>query len=637
VSAIFGLVSFNEDLPDRGVVSRMAAALAHHGRDGVIFEQSGAAVLGICLNRLRSIDRNEVQPVEDGSVQLVASARLDNRVDLARALSIPNIDDVADSALILAAYREWGENCAAQLLGDFAFAIWNGATGRLLLARDHMGQRPLLYHVGDGFIVFAPEPKALWVCPEVPRILTDAAIGRRLMHQMGDAPGATPFEGIRSLPGGHRLVASRDATGALRVEITSYWTPAPDPAHLNQDEAYYVRAYREVLGEAVACRLRGLTDPPGLYLSGGYDSSAVAGLARTALAKGQTLVAASSVMPKDYRGTIRHAGRWVDLCARDMPWLNVLRVTREGLDALTNHDRNLTERGGASSYTFVQDALNEVLANAGVRQVMDGHGGDYTLNPRGEAALARLWKTRQWRRFPSELGAHRRMTGRSWRTIANRDILPHIASWLLPRTWRKKWRRQPPWAEQPVRAAFAQRLVAEGVIDPAQLRSTPRPQTAMRVRMDEAIGRARDGGGGGDVSHYGMILTRPFHDKRVVELALAIPEDLYVVNGRNRYLACRALAEIYPAEFQKRGRRNDDAAPDFQAMVSRIKPRLLADIARMEQSVKLSTMIDFAKIRALLDVRGPDDHNSGWEQESQIALDSYMVARFVEWFRRDNR
>jgi asparagine synthase (glutamine-hydrolysing) len=72
-------------------------------------------------------------------------------------------------------------------------------------------------------------------------------------------------------------------------------------------------------------------------------------------------------------------------------------------------------------------------------------------------------------------------------------------------------------------------------------------------------------------------------------------------------------------------------------MAKSIEPQLLNDIGRMEQSERLSRMIDFAKIRALLAARGPDDHNSGWEQETQLALSGYVAARYVEWFRRKNR
>ena len=72
-------------------------------------------------------------------------------------------------------------------------------------------------------------------------------------------------------------------------------------------------------------------------------------------------------------------------------------------------------------------------------------------------------------------------------------------------------------------------------------------------------------------------------------------------------------------------------------MAKSIEPQLLTEIARLEKSENLSRMIDFAKIRTLLAARGPDDHNSGWEQETQLALSGFMTARYVEWFRRFNR
>jgi asparagine synthase (glutamine-hydrolysing) len=162
----------------------------------------------------------------------------------------------------------------------------------------------------------------------------------------------------------------------------------------------------------------------------------------------------------------------------------------------------------------------------------------------------------------------------------------------------------------------------------------------MRGQMFTVLQRQMAGPAPGialQAARHGLELTRPFHDKRVVELALAIPQELYVKNGRNRYLACAALKDVYPREFQTRWRKNDDEIPDFQRMAKSIEPQLLADIARMEKSEKLAGYVDFAKIRRLLASRGPDDHNSGWEQETQLALHGYLVARYIEWFRRDNQ
>ena len=133
-----------------------------------------------------------------------------------------------------------------------------------------------------------------------------------------------------------------------------------------------------------------------------------------------------------------------------------------------------------------------------------------------------------------------------------------------------------------------------------------------------------------------MQLSRPFHDKRVVELAAAIPQELYVKNGRNRYLACAALRDVYPPEFQTRWRKNDDEIPDFQRIVKTAEPQLLAEIDRMQRSEELRRYVDFDNIRHLLAARDADDHNSGWEPETQRAIASFTHARFLDWTARRN-
>lgn len=610
------------------------APRAPHGVTTLIDRAAG---LGHGLLRLYVEDAHDAQPRQDdaGTVTLVADARLDNRAALGEALGLApaTLGDLPDSALILRAYQQWGDACTDHLLGDFAFAIWDAPQRRLLLARDHSGQRPIHYHLGADFLAFASDFHALWALPDVPRDLDDEMIGRRLVGASDPRPGKTPFRGIAGVPGGHRLHVAAD--GSHRLD--RYWTPAPDPAHLGRDEAYYVAAYRRVLGEAVACRVRRLIDPPGMLLSGGYDSAAVAGLAGKPLAeRGHQLIAASSVMPEDYRGTIRHAGRWVDACARVMPWLKIVRVTREGLDPLADLPAQL-ERGLASSYAFVHDALGKALAEGGARLVMDGHGGDYTLNPRGQAAMARLFKQGRLRGYVHELRAHRRMTGASWFTAIFRDTLAYAAPWVLRTTWRRRLGKVPPWGMRPVQPDYAARLFAEGTADPTKLRGAASDQTKLATCLAQVIERqVANGSYDATFARHGLVLSRPFHDKRVMELALAIPEDLYLKNGRSRYLACRALADLYPPEYQTRNRKNDDEIPDFQRIISSIKPQLLADIDRLEQREQLKAMIDFAKVRALLDVRGPDDHNSGWEQETQLAMEGYMAARLIDAFRRRN-
>ena len=141
---------------------------------------------------------------------------------------------------------------------------------------------------------------------------------------------------------------------------------------------------------------------------------------------------------------------------------------------------------------------------------------------------------------------------------------------------------------------------------------------------------------GNEAAAYQMEITRPFHDKRVVEFALAVPENLYVRDGWNRYLARVAMKDLYPPEFAKRWRRNDDEAPDFHRTVKQVEGVIGAQLDRMKAGSVVPRYVDLDRIRELLAARSIEDHNSGWEQETQVAMRGLLLARFVEWFPPNN-
>jgi asparagine synthase (glutamine-hydrolysing) len=300
MSGICGILRFDGGPVAARDLERLANALAHRGPDGVNFGVNGAVGLGHCLMRVTREDQYEAQPLHDREADLVvvADLRLDNRNALAPAFNIGAavLSEVTDSALVVRAYSKWGEACAEHLLGDFAFAIWDGRSKKLVLGRDHMGQRSVVYYRNEQFFMFASETKALHTHPEAPRVVTDAQIGRLLMHDRTPREGGNLFEGINSLPAATVMIVGANGSLATR----RYWQPQADPAHQGRDEAYYIEAYRRVLGDAVACRLRRVTRPPGLVFSGGYDSAAIAGLAGPALAESR---------PQAHRRRIGDAGR----------------------------------------------------------------------------------------------------------------------------------------------------------------------------------------------------------------------------------------------------------------------------------------------------------------------------------------
>lgn len=629
---------FDGAAASRRDLERMLAVMTHRGPDRRAAWTGGRAALGHLLMRVTSEDSFDVQPLADAAsgLTLAADARLDNREELAAELSIAAgaLAAMPDSALLLAAYKQWGESCVDHLLGDFVFALWDARAGKLVLARDHMGQRHVFFYRGENFFAFAPEVNALWALPDVPRALDETNLARPLLRDNRPMNGASIFEGISGMPGGTLMTVGRDG----KVSSRRYWEPRADPAHEGRDEAYYAEAYRRVLGEAVACRLRRAAKPCGMLFGGGFDSTAIAGLAGPAVtAQGRQLACAASVMPEDYSGPIRHARAWIDLCRRKLPHIDVTYVTRAGAGVLDGLDNAFIHEGWPRMvHGYVDDALFGALATAGVRVAMDGHGGDYTLNPRASDMIAQFLRRGELGRFFRELRAYGRQPEqtpvRAFKKTM-RDVFPRLA-----RFW--SWLRhgpRPDYVAQTLTLDFMEWAKAAGVLPLSHfLRRAPLPRERVRAALAR-IGAGATAAHATTAARYGMEFTRPFHDKRVVELALAIPDGLYFKDGNERYLAKRALADIYPAEFQTRGTYNDDLTPDFLAMVRRCESQLLAEVDRMERSPALARIFDFGNVRKLLTVRPLAAQRGGNEQETLRAVSAILWARYIEWFRRDNR
>jgi asparagine synthase (glutamine-hydrolysing) len=239
LSGIHGILKFGGNAVSRRDLERQSNALTHRGPDRRNFWHDGAVGMGHLLMRITAEDSFDAQPLRDrdAGLTLVADARLDNREELAGAMAIDAalLRELPDSALLLKAYRRWGADCVDHLIGDFVFAVWDAAEHKLVLGRDHMGQRHVLFHRGKNSFVFASEPKGLWAMPDVPHALSDLAMGRLFVLDLGRVEGETRFEEIFGLAGGTLMTV----TAAGEIETRRYWTPRADPAHLNRDEAYY--------------------------------------------------------------------------------------------------------------------------------------------------------------------------------------------------------------------------------------------------------------------------------------------------------------------------------------------------------------------------------------------------------------
>ena len=259
--------------PDRAAVDAMLDAIRHRGPDDGASTPLGRCVLG--HRRLRVIDlETGYQPVTDESGEIVAvfNGEVYNfpalRAELAAAGH--EVRGTGDTPIIPHLYEEHGERFVERLHGMFALALWDARSEKLVLARDRVGKKPLLWtRLDDGTLAFASELKALTRLAGLPRELDLAALDAYLSLQYVPGPG-TALRGIHKLPPGHLLVADADGE---RVE--RWWRP--EPAEPSRSEGEWLERVRATVTEAVRKRL--VADVPlGTLLSGGIDSSIVVAL-----------------------------------------------------------------------------------------------------------------------------------------------------------------------------------------------------------------------------------------------------------------------------------------------------------------------------------------------------------------------
>ncbi len=281
MSGIVGVCQVDNRPVDRALLQRMTASLAFRGPDAQNVSVIGNLGFGHALLQTTEESLGEKQPFRLGELWITADARIDARTDLLRRLRAKG-QDVAnratDAELILRAYAVWGEQCVEQLLGDFAFAIWDEQRRTLFCARDHFGIKPFFYAHIDGQFVFSNTLDCVRLHTMVSDRLNEQAIGDFLLFDSNQDLQTTVFADIQRLPPAHTLTVV-----AGEIRLRRYWTlPEGDLIRYRRKQDY-VDEFLELLRAAVSDRLR--TNRVSVQMSGGLDSPAVAAIAHELLSQ----------------------------------------------------------------------------------------------------------------------------------------------------------------------------------------------------------------------------------------------------------------------------------------------------------------------------------------------------------------
>lgn len=541
MSLVAGLVSF--DGRELIKIEAMSHALNHRARGAARIWRSTIAALA--SDQLSGVQCGDASAPRANSIVIAADARLDNRDYLVGATRSEKSAD--DAALILAAYLKWGETSPEHLLGDFAFAIWDGPRGHLFCARDHAGVRPFVYALTDTGIVVASEIKSVHAAAGEQQLAAEG-IADFLAGLVPDRD-ATWYPNIRRLPPGHTLLFKR---GACR--ISAYWRPEPIDPVPDKDATERFRATFE---EAVRTRLAPATS---VFLSGGLDSSSIAltaGRISEQTVPTYSLVFADGETEQPYIDAVLRSGSFA-------PRL----LNADAFDPFVDFRSLLAQQDGLFQAPGLANTnrLYEAAARDGSHVVLDGQGGDevvsHGLGYIKEQALDGKWGG-VWRDSAAEAGIYGVHRGdiflRYWMHLgpARRAFAAiHRTRNRLSRGMNRA-RNQIPQQHlrlAPINSSFAQSTRVEERVralmanlnnyaTEAQQHANVLNGTIPSYAL-ETLDRA--------AAHAGVEPRYPFWDRRLVELCLSLRPEDKIRSGKTRITLREAMRGVLPELIQRR-------------------------------------------------------------------------------------
>ena len=559
---IAGKLWFDPARPaDLDTVRAMTAALSHRGPDDDGLVSDGPLALG--HRRLAIVDLSaagrqpmsgpglgaSLSPSAPDTAWVVVNGEIYNHLELRADLEARGhrFTSRCDIEVVLPLYREYwdreGPHFVDRLDGMFAFALWDPAARRLVLARDRMGQKPLVYAHGDDGLSFASELGALRLDPDLDRRPDDQALADYLAFRCIPHP-ATAWQGARKLPPAHVLVAEGG-----RVRTTRYWQLVPGPEETygpDLDES--VEEVGELFGRAVERRL--MSDVPvGALLSGGLDSAGVvAHMAKHVGAGLKTFTIGFEDAAYDERPRARRVARLFDTEHHEQLVAPDAVSILGGL--LAHHGEPFADSSSIPTW------LVSELASSHVKVVLTGDGGDESFAGYDRYRALRLAQRldRPWARplragLDLAVGVARLGGPPGHRSLATRLDRFRQALDSPPRRRNHLWRLATP----PER--LDELLTPEG----RERFGVPTfygPQTDGPLGLNEALAL--------DVAQYlpddvlvkvdvasmahGLEARSPFLDRALVEAAASLPADHKLRGRRSKHVIRQALSRDLPPD-----------------------------------------------------------------------------------------
>ena len=505
--------------------------------------------------RLSIFDLSEAgrQPYlsDDGRLALVFNGEIYNFLELRDeliALGFHFTTD-CDTEVLLKAFQKWGTDCFRRFNGVWSVVIWDNEAKELVVSRDRMGEKPLLYTEVDGDWIFASEVKALLKHPKVRAQPNEQS----LLHFI--ASGAVPrgentyFSGIKAVePGTFMTIGDHGVTSSM------YWDLAAMEPPLRTDRAATAQELDALLTDAVKLRLRGDVRV-GAMLSGGMDSTSVISSIATVLnarykesrAIGNTLKAFTASFPGL---EIDETDRVEELCRLiEISVSKVFPVEQDDIEERLNKVAWHLESPFWSPAIIVHDTLMNLVRSNGIKVVLDGHGSDEIFGGYDwllDTAIKDNFHNLHLREALGNLiGAHR-IHGRNFFGEALQALVPNNfpGRYRLENTMRRMRGKQMFWHSglfhEELGPRAGSRVAVKG-------RSTLERDLKILVLQNNV---PRWVGMNDNICMASSVMSRsPFLDYRLIEFAFSLDNSLKIRDGVTKHVLRDAKREQLPASI----------------------------------------------------------------------------------------
>jgi asparagine synthase (glutamine-hydrolysing) len=557
VSGLAGVYGLDGRPVDVALLRRLIAAVAHRGPDGEGCWTDGAIGLGHRISRTTPESLAEKQPLldESGALCLALDGRVDNRAELAawlRAAGVHLRTDT-DAELVLQSYALWVDGCALRIVGDFAFAIWDRRRRRLFCARDPLGIRPFYYRDDGLTFIWGSELRQLLGTLPLGPEPNEGVVAEYLSSRLVDSK-ETLYRGILRLPPGHVLTVEDG-----RVRTTRYFDVDPRREIRYRSDDEYAAHFREILREAVHCRLRSVT-PVAVFLSGGLDSSSIVGVAARLARDGHEPGPGFEAYSLDFTRADADERGWVDDVAGmwELPVRHV-RADDAVPPSLAEQVADLRDFPDLPN-THPWGLLLAEARRRGARTALWGYGGDEWLT--GDTAhcadlIRRLRLVALTRRVRDDLCSLNMLGGPP---VGLADAIRWCIFPLVPRPAKRLVRRLRSWdVPDWIAPDFARRVGLQERL--ARDVGTPRfptfAQRAIHRQLQSGWSAAEYEMVDRFESRRSMESRFPFNDRRLIEFALALPEEQRWRGTETKFILRRAVGDLLPSSVARRKTKGD--------------------------------------------------------------------------------